>query len=442
MVKTLKSQFNTSPYPIAQDIEGVTYTEKNANQTSFSIDNSGTFLLSPGHYSIPVMTYCMKSSNSSPEGHIYQLDQMKGKLGPIIKMLNLKALAHFSTHDIQILHWSLLAGLSYDEMNEESQKIIDQIIPEHRNELKESFLSSMEKKLDRLSELSDGKIPTLSDIPYLEGMKNFRDKLHEVGHDYDELKRLIDTSPSNKKGSETPWSKISENIYARFLTEGSFGDIGFLQISVLPETGRMINSESEKKYSLDIASLIANPNDPTIQPLSFTPLFGMGGIVAASRIAANPRAAALLIALALAAYPMNWNDFFKLEELLEDVHDKNVQKEIEKGKGTLRQEHDELEKPLKETGIISGKDKKHSKEKNGTREYRKPGGIEQLNKDFDNMPGELSKAGDGTQTKLLPDGTTVVKGTKNKHGLTLEIQPPKNDSKYPDPKIRVKVRYL
>jgi hypothetical protein len=432
-----------SSYSTVQNIPGTSYSEKSVNQNSFSMDVSGTFLLSPGDYSIPVMTYCMKSSSSSPKGHTYTLDEIKGRLALIIKKLNLKAPAHFSISDIQILHWSLLAGLSYKEMTEESQKIIDQIVPEHRDDLKESFLSSMENKLDRLSELSNGKIPTLSDIPYLEGMRSFRDKLREVGNDYEELKDLIDTSPLNKKGLETSWSKISENVYARFVTEGSFGDVGFIQVRVMSETGRTINSESQKHYLLDVVSLVANPNDPSVQPLSFTPLFGMAGVVATSRIAVNPRAAALLVALTLAVYPMNWDDFFKLEELLEDVSHKNVQNEIKKGKETLRNEHDELEKPLKEAGIISGKDKKTSiKEKNDVREYKKPGGIEQLNKDFDKMPGELAKAQDGTETKTLPDGTIIVKGTKNKHGPTLEIQPSKNDPRYPDPGIRVKVRYL
>jgi hypothetical protein len=366
---------------------------------------------------------------------------MEGKLAPIIREINLKAPDHFLTSDIQIAHWSLLSGLSYKEMTEASQKIIDQIIPEYRDDLNESFLSTMERKLDHLSELSNGTIPTLIEIPYLEGMRSFRDKLREVGNDYEELKSLIDTTPRNKKGSQTPWSKISGNIYARFVTEGSFGDIGFLQISVLPETGRIINSESQKKYPLDVTSLIANPNDPSVQPLSFTPLYGMAGVVATSRIAANPHAAALLIALTLAVYPMNWDDFFKLEELLEDVPDKNIQKEIEKGKEILRKEHDELEKPLKEARIISGKDKKHSKEKEETREYRKPGGTEQLQKDFDKMPGELAKAGDGTEIKTLPDGTTIVKSPGSNNGPTLEIQPPKNNAKYPDSRIRVKVRY-
>ena len=57
------------------------------------------------------------------------------------------------------------------------------------------------------------------------------------------------------------------------------------------------------------------------------------------------------------------------------------------------------------------------------------------------MPGESSKAKDGTETKILPDGTTIVKGTENDHGFTLEVQLPKGDSRYPDHRIRVKVRY-
>lgn len=423
-------------------MEGTVYNDNDANQTPFTIDDSGNFLLSKGDYSIPVMTYCMKSSSSSPEGHTYMLDQIKGKLGPLIKKLNLKAPAHFPMSDVQILLWSLTSGLSYEEMTDESRKIIDEIVPEHRNELKESFLSSIEKKLDHLSELSDETVPTLNDIPYLEEMRSFRGKLRKVGNDYEKLKSLIDTSPSKKKRTETPWSKISENIYARFVTEGSFGDIGFIQVRVIPETGRTINSESQKKYSFDVVSLVANPSDSKVQPLSFTPLFGMAGVVTTTKIATNPRAAVLLIALTLAAYPMNWDDFLKLKELLEDAHDKDVQKEIKKGKETLRKEHDELEKPLKEAGIISGKDKKTSKkEKNKVREYKKSGGREQLEEDFNKMPGESSKAQDGTETKNLPDGTAIVKSPSSNNGPTLEIQPPKNNPKYPDPGIRVKVRY-
>lgn len=385
----------------------------------------------------------MNSSNSSPKSQVYTLDKMKGKLSLIIKKLNLKAPVHFSPLDIQIVHWSLIAGLSYKEMTKESQTIIDQIIPEHKNELNESFLSSMEKKLNHLSELSNGAGLTFNDIPYLKGMRSFKDKLQKIGNNYEELKNLINTTPSLKKQIETPWSKISENIYARFLTKGSFGDIGFLQIRVISETGRAFNSESHKKYPLDIASLIANPNDSTIQPLSFSPLFGAAGVLGISQIVADPRIAALLVALTIAVQPMNWNDFFKLDELLKDVHDKNVQREIEKGRQILREEHNELEKPLRETGIVSGKTKDTSvKENDRVREYKKSGGQEQLEKDFEKIEGDTSKV-DGLDLKTLPNGTKIIKRPMgSESGPTLEVQPPKNDPKYPDNKIRVKVRYL
>lgn len=216
-----------------------------------------------------------------------------------------------------------------------------------------------------------------------------------------------------------------------------------MQIRVISETGRAINSESHKKYPLDIASLIANPNDSTIQPLSFSPLYGASGVLGISQIVIDSRIAALLVALTLAVQPMNWNDFFKLDELLKDVHDKNVQREIEKGRQILREEHNELEKPLTEAGIVSGKTKNTSvKENDRVREYKKSRGQEQLEKDFEKIEGDTSKV-DGLDLKTLSNGTKIIKHPMgSESGPTLEVQPPKNDPKYPDNKIRVKVRYL
>jgi hypothetical protein len=216
-----------------------------------------------------------------------------------------------------------------------------------------------------------------------------------------------------------------------------------LQIRVISETGRAINSESHKKYPLDIASLIANPNDSTIQPLSFSSFFGASGVLGISQIVVDPRIAALLVALTLAVQPMNWNDFFKLDELLKDVHDKNVQREIEKRRQILREEHNELEKPFTEAGIVSGKTKNTSvKENDRVREYKKSRGQEQLEKDFEKIEGDTSKV-DGLDLKTLSNGTKIIKHSMgSESGPTLEVQPPKNDPKYPDNKIRVKVRYL
>jgi hypothetical protein len=140
---------------------------------------------------------------------------------------------------------------------------------------------------------------------------------------------------------------------------------------------------------------------------------------------------------------IDWKAFFDLQDILQDSSDRDVQKEIERGQEALRKEHDILEKPLKEAGIISGNDKNTSvKESNQVREYRRPGGIEQLQKDFDKIKGTLSKAKDGMDVKTLPDGTKIVKRPKADKGPTLEVQPPENDLRYLDDGIRVKVRYL
>lgn len=83
-----------------------------------------------------------------------------------------------------------------------------------------------------------------------------------------------------------------------------------------------------------------------------------------------------------------------------------------------------------------------SKKDGEVRQYTKPGGIEQLEKDFEKAPGVQIEV-DGLDIKSLSDGTKIIKRpTGSDSGPTLEVQPPKSNPKYPDSKIRVKVRYL
>jgi hypothetical protein len=128
-----------NPYTIIQKLHGPFFDLNKINQNEMTYDESGNLLLSPGDYVIPVMTYCMVQSGKSPNGHIYSLSKTTGKRAHIIRELNLKAAPTFSFEDIQIVSWSLQAGLSYNEMTKESQRIIDEIIPEFKPQLKESL---------------------------------------------------------------------------------------------------------------------------------------------------------------------------------------------------------------------------------------------------------------------------------------------------------------
>ena len=80
------------------------------------------------------------------------------------------------------------------------------------------------------------------------------------------------------------------------------------------------------------------------------------------------------------------------------------------------------------------------------REYTKEGGEEQLQRDFDKLPGKSNKSMTvGVEYKEYPDGTRVVKTPKkyrvNKgdRAATLEVQPMSHSEINSD--IRVKVRY-
>jgi hypothetical protein len=444
-------------YPLVQKLPGNPFVARQTIRSVFSYDSSGRLLLTSGDYTFPVMTYCMKSSASSPAGHAYSLSELRGKRARIIRELNLLAPTKYFAHEIQMVSWSLQNGLSYEELGKLGQEMVDSVIPHYKAELRESTLIQIEKKWNQLSDLSLGMLPSLNESlaslqdnlgelgKRIQEMRDYRDRLREFGYDYARLSELVDTSSRSQISGDTPWSKISDNVYARFVTQGSFGEIGYVQVRVLStNSSREINSIQVKHEVLDLSSLIANPNDKSIQPLSFSPLYGFGGTITLTpALSRHPLAGAFLLAAVLSAKYVDWESFLDLQDILQDSSDQDVQKEIERGHEALRKEHDVLEKPLKEAGIISGKDKKTStREKNEVREYRKPGGEEQLQKDFDKMKGTPSKADDGMDVKTLPDGTKIVKRPRDRDTPpTLEVQPPKRDLRYPDSKIRVKVRY-
>jgi hypothetical protein len=442
-----------STYPIVQKLPGNPFVPRQTIRSFFTYNSDGRLLLAPGDYTFPVMTYCMKSSAASPAGHIYSLSQLTGKRAKIIRDLNLLAPAKYFSDEIQMVSWSLQNGLSYEELGKLGQEMVDSVIPHYKVDLRESILNQIEKKWNQISDSSLGTLPSFSEsISTLEDnlgeigkriqeMRDYRDRLGEVGYDYARLSELIDTSSRSEASGDTAWSKISNNVYARFVTNGSFGEIGYVQVRVLASSlGREINSVSNKLEIFDIATLMTNPNDKSIQPLSFSPLYGFGGTITLTpALSRHPLAGALLLAAVLNAKDVDWDAFFDLQDLLQDLNDRDFQKEIERGMEALRKEHDILEKPLKEAGIISEKTKDTSKNKNGrVRNYEKEGGEKQRQKDFDKIEGEYSKAKDGTEKKVLPDGTSVVKRPDED---TIEVQAPKGDPRYPFKGTKVKVRY-
>jgi len=199
-----------SQFPLVNQLPGRdTFTPYLYRKNSIADTPNGALLLSPGDYSIPVMTYCMKVTGASPPGFSYVLASLKGSRANIIREINLKATHQFSSSDIQILSWSLQAGLNYDELTTESQHIIDTTVPKWKNDIKESFLQRITDEWNQFSDRSDGIIPSFEDIEadllaklgdvgkMITQMRDFRDSIAEYGNDYSRLHSLINTEKNS-----------------------------------------------------------------------------------------------------------------------------------------------------------------------------------------------------------------------------------------------------
>lgn len=445
-----------SQYPLIKKLPGLNFDPTKSKRSEIKYDVNGNLLLSQGDYVIPVMTYCMRASGDSPNGHIYSLSKLEGVRTQMIRELNLRGPPKFNPSDIQIVSWSLQAGLIYEEMTLYSRTIIDAVIPQFKPQLKESPLTVIEKQWDKVSNISNGILPTfeastdtllgeLGDVgKKIIEIRSFKSRLHDIGHDYARLRDFIHVSSDMKNRIiDSPWSQVSSNIYARFITDGHFQEIGFVQIRITKEEQkRQISSVSRTFWPFDIMSLMANPNSDVIQPLSFSPIFGLTGVMILPELAEIPLAATLVLSAVLANLNIDWDSFFKLYDLLKNSNNTEVQEELNRGTHVLQEAHDDLEKPLREAGVIDEKTKDTSISRNAkVREYTKSGGDQKLKEDFDRIPGDASVASDGTEYKTLPSGERIIErpATKDKPA-TLEVQPSNSPEK---PKtLRIKVRYL
>lgn len=437
-------------YPRVKQLPGKPFDPRQYFGNRLNLSH-GVLKLSSGDYVVPVMTYCMQSGGSSPTAHQYSLGKLIGKRASAIRDLNALALSQFSPKDIQVLSWSIQNGILYEEMSAKSKEIIDKIIPEHKNELKLSFYQSFVDKwnviaentrLPHFEELTDEAMSLLGSFgEAVKAIRNFRRKVRERGYDYEDLSSLISLpGPSSEKGTEetTSWSQVSENIYVRFLTSGHYLDIGELQIRVVGRS-RAPQAIKDNLSIIDVSALIADPGAAQIQPLSFSVLSGALAI-GALPAEASPLLAAAVIAVILTEQAIDWNAFSQAVERFGYSANQVIRDLIQSGLKTLSKEHDELEKPLRDLGIINKNSKDISENSWGARNYKNPGGREAAKRDFEKVPGKEQSSNDpDVRVKVLENGERVVLRIKDKRAPTIEMQP--KDAGRGSDNTRIKVKY-
>lgn len=256
----------------------------------------GSVTLPPGDYRIPVNVFCMKVSAHSPAGHRYLLAPLKGKSADIITALNARSAGTSLPHSqLQVLSWNLQSGMKYEELTPELRAIVDQLLPDYKSRLSQSFYERIESMWSNLS----GTIPGLPSMDSSLGrlgtvgqtivsLRQTRETLMRYGNNFESLSRaLVPTGQTTVSSSaDTPWSQISPQVYARLVTLGTYADPGELQVRVVAnaasmglQPGQWVASTNlagtlnlaAVPVKVPLAGLVGDPQDSSVQPLSMSP---------------------------------------------------------------------------------------------------------------------------------------------------------------------------
>ncbi|MBW4419321.1 MAG: hypothetical protein KME13_08830 [Myxacorys californica WJT36-NPBG1] len=253
----------------------------------------GTVLLAPGDYAIPVNVFCMKHAASSPPGHRYLLAPLKGKMADVIVALNSRTVGLNLPHpQLQVLSWNLQAGMKYEEMTPELRAIVDLVLPDFKPRLRRSFLEQIDASWSQLSSTvpglpsMDSSLNRLGDVGRtVVTLKQTRETLLRYGNNYESLSRALVTQNVRATSGNTPWSRVSDRVYARMITQGNYSTPAELQVRVVPASGSastapvqiassqgIVSAQSAASpVPVNLTNLVADPQNAGIQPLSTSP---------------------------------------------------------------------------------------------------------------------------------------------------------------------------
>ena len=113
-------------------------------------------MIPPGDYIIPVNVYCLQKVASSPKGHRYLLGKYGGKRKEVLAALNKAATKSDIAHkDLQNLSWAIQAGVSYKDMPDSMQVMVNKLIPDYRSKLKQEWWKEVESAWNQGSKVLD-----------------------------------------------------------------------------------------------------------------------------------------------------------------------------------------------------------------------------------------------------------------------------------------------
>jgi hypothetical protein len=200
-------------------------------------------IIPAGDYIIPVKVYHLQNMARSPNGHGYVLGQYGGSSKEVIAALNQAAASTDAPQsDLQNLSWAIQAGVSYGEMPEEMQSLVNTLIPQYRSALKPGWWEEIETIWNK-SSLVLG-LPSLQQFlarnlgdegQNLLALKQVHERLVTRRGDWRNLSDIFldnNKTPAPENVLSTPWSQLSDGVYARFVTEDNAEQTGLLLLRI------------------------------------------------------------------------------------------------------------------------------------------------------------------------------------------------------------------
>ena len=116
-------------------------------------------------------------------------------------------------------------------------------------------------------------------------IKQTRETLLRYGNNYELLSRALVTQDARATVGDTPWSRISDRVYARMVTQGDYSSPAELQMRVVPAAnsagaapfqvassqGLVSSQLAASPVPVNLTNLVADPQNAGIQPLSMSP---------------------------------------------------------------------------------------------------------------------------------------------------------------------------
>jgi FecR protein len=273
-------------YPTVAAPPGGPFVPRPLAVTAANIDQP----LPPGDYAINMVAFCTEYSVHRPgAGIAYRLGPLQGRAAGAIGALLWRGTIQKgkSPQQLQAVSWAIQSGLRYAQMPKTYQAVIDEVIPDHKNELNGDFMQSTEDSYAAYAKTA--KLPPLEQMLAKMGKpgelalsaRKQRDALLRQNTS-DQIKEQTLFAGQEAgvytpvKAEEGPWSeRIPGVAYLRYqIVGGNMAGNNIMQIRIVGQGGAVARRNLTPR--LVYASFAAGPVPETPAISSVTPqaLFG------------------------------------------------------------------------------------------------------------------------------------------------------------------------